>query len=163
MTSTDDKTLQNGTHSSPASAPPNVEEERLWQKVLENPADDNLHKAYFSYALHNGFMKEASRRYGLMVNEKDKFTVDERRQFRKYQQTIVNLMFMGSPRDLPPAKGRSADAFIYILAALLIVAGLMVPVLRVAFFIGIAVIGVMVFFKYRAIKNASKEHQRLPE
>jgi hypothetical protein len=138
------------------------EEERLWTALAADPENVEKHKAYFNHIVHNPLMKEAMRRYGAVINDKE-FSINARRQFRNYQQTLVNLMFMSGSRQIPEKKKSALELFLIFSSAILMLAGLMIPYLRLGFFIGLTVLVVFGFFKYRSVKNLKDENRRIPE
>ncbi|MBZ0274307.1 hypothetical protein K8I61_19890 [bacterium] len=121
-------------------------EEAEWARVLANPDDEEAHKAYFRFVVKNGLLSEGIKRYTPLIDAKDDYSIEARRRFRTYQQTIRNLLFMSAPRVEPP-KGRRAEIYITLILALtFIIGGFLVPTLRLGVFLGMAIIvGLIVY------------------
>lgn len=117
-----------GPHA-PAQPPVDAarEEERLWQAVLAEPDVEERHHEYFRHATRNNLIKEALRRYGPVVEDKDRFPVETRRVFRRHQQALVNLMFMSAPRAAQPPKRNFVLYMGLFVATLAFMGGLFTP------------------------------------
>lgn len=132
-----------------------AEEERLWARVLASPETDDVHRDYFNHVTRNGLLREGLRRYSPLVEAKDDFSIESRRQFRRYQQTLMNLMFMTGPR--PPAdSGRNNLEYLGLyVAAFVAIAGLVIPgpIPKILVPIGLGFVGFSLYRRYRRISD----------
>lgn len=132
-----------------------AEEERLWARVLAAPEAEDGHRDYFNHITRSGLLREGLRRYSPLVDAKDDFSVESRRQFRRYQQTLMNLMFMTGPR--PPAdSGRNNLEYLALyVAAFLGIAGLVIPgpIPKILVPIGLGFVGFSLYRRYRRVSE----------
>lgn len=112
----------------------------LWAQVMAEPENTERHNAYFSFVTRNGLLKEGSRRYGAIVQAKDDYNVEARRQFRQYRKSIINLMFLTGPRNFEAKSRSSMELVAFVAAAHMLVFGLVM-----AFYKGLRIYGVLLF------------------
>ncbi len=144
-----------------------AEEQRLWELVMQLPADNSRHAAYFAYVTHNGLLKEGSRRYGTIVQARDEFSVEARRQFRQYQKAFVNLIFMGGPKQIREKKRSTIEFMAFFTLAIMVVFGLILiftPGWRaygfLMFIFAVSAIAVSVYLKIKRISEELDAEQR---
>ncbi|MCL4235851.1 MAG: hypothetical protein KJ042_15175 [Deltaproteobacteria bacterium] len=132
-----------------------AEEDRLWAGVLATPEADDAHREYFNFVTRNGLLREGLRRYSPLVEAKDDFSIESRRQFRRYQQTLMNLMFMTGPRP-PSDSGRNNLEYLGLyLAAFVGIAGLVIPgpIPKILVPIGFGFVGFSLYRRYRRVSE----------
>ena len=83
-------------------------EEQLWLKLKEKLADEARHRDYVGFALKNNLIKNALRRYGEIVDAKEQYPIEDRRLAKKYQKSLVDVMFF-TPRRQEPRKVNSLE------------------------------------------------------
>ena len=106
-----------------------AKETELWEKVEAEPENADAHKEYVGHVLRSGLLKEGSRRYGPIIDDKENFSIETRRLARYYQKQIVNLMFMTPSVGVPSAKTSRPTAYLWMfvlfIASMAMVTGLL--------------------------------------
>lgn len=132
-------------------------EAELWEKIVEDPEDAERHKEYVGHAIRSGLLKEASRRYGPMVDDSGSYSIEARRQARFYQKQIVNLMFMTPTVK----KGKEKNPAIGYILAFFSVMAILVGFLVLEFwYISLAGLFYLVPYIYVKFKQAQKKSER---
>jgi hypothetical protein len=112
----------------PLPVPPDptalAREEELWAKVAADPGAEPAHKEYLGHILKNNLLKNASRRYTEAVAAKDRYTVEQRRLARQYQQQLMKILFLSAPPPKVETKGLMWRSVIYFFVAVLTLGGL---------------------------------------
>lgn len=141
------------TPPAPDRAAQLAEEERLWALVLASPEAENAHRDYFNHVTRNGLLREGLRRYSPLVDAKDDFSVESRRQFRRYQQTLMNLMFMTGPRPAADSGRNNLEYLGLYIAAFVAIAGLVIPgpIPKILVPIGLGFVGFSLYRRYRRV------------
>lgn len=120
----------------------------LWKGVLLDPDNEKNHLEYVGHVLRTGLLKEASRRYGPIIEDK-KYSIEARRFARFYQKQIVNLMFM-VPKDNLIKKKNPALGYIFVfLIVMVLLTGIMSPDFWILIPIGVVSLGGYMAIKYK--------------
>jgi RNAse (barnase) inhibitor barstar len=99
-------------------------EDALWDAVAGNMESEELHRQYVGFILKNNLLKQASRRYGTIIDDADEFSIPERRIARRYQQEIVRILFFQPKAATEASRLSRLDLFVLFIATLLMIAGL---------------------------------------
>jgi hypothetical protein len=135
-------------------------EGELWDQVSSDPENAEPHKAYVGHVIRTGLLKEASRRYGPMIEDTEAFSIETRRLARYYQKQIVNLMFM-TP-TIAPVKGKN-PALGYIIAFFAMMA-IFLGLIDIHFWYvsvaGLAYLVPYIFMKFKQSREKSEKNQQ---
>ncbi|HPQ67753.1 MAG TPA: hypothetical protein PKW95_01410 [bacterium] len=143
----DEKLKQLLTPPTPSEPNPETlaQEEQLWQAVVADLANEELHKQYVGLILRNNLIKIGTRRYGTVIDDKEHYPIEARRIARQYQQSLVGVLFI-SPQARPDVKKSSSfEMFMIIVAAFVALAGL------VMYFVDTSKMGVGAVMVLRAL------------
>ncbi len=143
----DEKLKQMLTPPSPSEPKPETlaQEEQLWQSVVADLGNEELHKQYVGFVLRSNLIKIGTRRYGTVIEDKEHYSIEARRVARQYQQSLVGVLFI-SPQARPNVKKSSSfEMFMIIVAAIAALAGL------VMFFVDTSKMGFGVVLVLRAL------------
>ncbi len=102
-----------------------LKEKKLWNDLLEKPDVEKYHNDYFAHIVRSGLLKEASRRYGTMVDDKDNYSIETRRLARMFRKQIVNLMFMTPVGAMGKEKNPTLGYVFIFIAVMMIFTGLL--------------------------------------
>lgn len=148
-------------------------ETELWGLVVDDMTDEDRHKQYVGFVLKNNLLKQASRRYGAVIEDKERFSIDARRLARQYQQSIVKILFL-NPKEKPePSRLSRLELLLLFTAAILMMGGLatmmsdtsgfpavVALLLKLLFPIGLAYIAAFLWHRTRNVKNALEKLER---
>lgn len=144
-------------------------EQELWQSLVAHLAEENKHREYVGFVLKNNMVKTATRRYGEIIDDKDRFPVEERRLARKYQKNLVDILFF-SPKKNERRKSSSLEGFVIFLAVVFMLGGLsayfmdtekiapaVVLILKLLLPLSAAFLGITFWMKFKKVKNLLNE------
>ena len=137
-------------------------EEALWKQLLDDPENEEKHKIYFNFILRSGQVREGLRRYSTIIEEKDDFSINARRQSRRFHKTLLDLLFLGGPRERPQGKRPFLEYLAFFIATFLIVLGISIPSLLPFLFIGLGTLAVTIVWKVRTMRRKSKGGENPP-
>ncbi|NLH48451.1 MAG: hypothetical protein GX444_07590 [Myxococcales bacterium] len=159
----------------PAPDPALLErEEELWAKVTADLGKEEPHKEYLGLALKNNLLLQASRRYGSVIDAKDRYSIEQRRVARKYQQNILRILFLAPKEEKIETKLGSLEALILFLATIGMLGGaaaffsdnfgiaspILVAMLRMMFPLGLCFVVVFIWVRIRRAKSFADRHQQ---
>lgn len=130
-------------------------EKELWDKLELNPEDAEAHKQYVGHVIRSGLLTEASRRYGKIIDDKEKHSIDTRRLSRYYQKQIVNLLFMAPSVEKPKKKNPTLGYLLAFLATMILFGGLLSLEFWYLILIGAAYLVPYIILKVRQFRNLS--------
>jgi hypothetical protein len=87
-----------------------AQEAELWAKVVADLGDEAPHRQYVGFVLKHNLIKNGTRRYGEVIDDKERFSVEQRRVARQYQQHLVRLLFFLAPAEKAPQRLRGLRA-----------------------------------------------------
>jgi hypothetical protein len=122
----DEKDLRAALSPPTPAAPDEAAQARaaeLWSKIVVDLANETLHKEYLGFVLKNNLIKQASRHYAEVVDAKDRYTVEQRRVARQYQQNLLRVLFFTPTREKPSFKLSGVESLLLFVATLVMLAG----------------------------------------
>jgi len=163
MTQTDPKIdlSSYGVKSPEEKAQDLATEELLWNAIDQDPENDNHHKAYTGHILRSGLLKEGSRRYGQMVKEKDRYSIEARRFAIYYQKQFVNIMFLTPTHDKETKKSAGLGYFLTFVAMMLLLTALLEPSMWYLGPFGLVYLAVYLTKKYMESKKKREKLKKL--
>ena len=136
-------------------------EAELWSKVEGDPENPDHHKNYAGHIIRSGLLKEGSRRYGPMIEDSEKYSVETRRLARYYQKQIVNLIFMAAPGPGTKKKNPSLGYILAFLSMMVFMTGIFDLNFWYLIPIGLGYLIPYIIVKYQqSRKNTDKSHDR---
>jgi hypothetical protein len=137
----------------------------LWDELVSDLENPERHKAYVGHVFRSGLLKEGSRRYLPLIEDKDAYSVEARRLARHYQRQIVNVMFMVPSQTASAKKNPTLGYIATFIAVMVLITGLLVPKYWFLIFVGIAFLVGYFVVKARQFKEISERDQanRNPE
>lgn len=130
-------------------------ETRLWDEVLEDTENPERHKKYFGHALRSGLLKEGSRRYGPLLEDKVKYSIETRRLARFYQKQIMNILFMKPMPDMPKKKNPTLGYIFAFFSVMTILTGAFEPKLWYLIPAGLFFLVPYIYIKFKQAKEKS--------
>ena len=97
-------------------------EEVLWKKLAEELDNEKIHREYVGFVLKKNLVKTALRRYGEVIDAKDRYSIETRRLTKKYQKSLVDVLFF-TPRLEEQQKTSSLELFGILITALALITG----------------------------------------
>jgi len=97
-------------------------EEKLWGALLADLGNEQLHKDYVGFVLKNNLIKQATRRYGPVIEDKEKHSIEARRLARQYQKSLVDLLFF-TPKHETIKRSTSLEGFVIFFVVILFFIG----------------------------------------
>lgn len=136
-------------------------EKELWEALLLAPEDEQTHKEYVGHVIRYGLLKEASRRYAPMIDDKDKYDIQTRRIARMYWKQIMNMMFMVPSGPAGKVKNPSLGYVATFIAVMAVITGVLAISFSVKYllitFAGLLYLVPYIIFKVRQAKKKAEK------
>lgn len=137
-------------------------ENELWEKVLSDMEDEETHKQYVGHVIRNGLLSESSRRYGKVVDDKEKYSINARRLSRFYQKQIVNLLFMKPSVEKTKRKNPTLGYMGVFVSTMVILCGLLSFEFWYLILAGAAYLVPYIYLKFKQSKKLSEKSNSTP-
>ncbi|MDP8225476.1 MAG: hypothetical protein P9L99_19100 [Candidatus Lernaella stagnicola] len=145
-------------------------EEALWEALTADLGNEDLHKQYVGFVLKNNLLTTGSRRYGGVIDDKDEYSVDERRLARTYQQNLVRILFFDPREHDQTSKLTRLELLFLFVTTMLTMAGLFalfmdltgwsfvaILLMRLMFPLGLAVVVLFIWRRARTVTSAMEK------